>query len=99
MFLGPGASPMGFRLPIQSLLWYKRSELDATGYARDAFAERPALPLYHRLRERTTAYEASIVRQYVLSTVGVTTDSYGSTRGDNDDVHGAHYGQGSGNGH
>ena len=52
MFLIPGDSPMGFRLPIQSLLWYERSELDAAGYARDAFAERPALPLYHQLRER-----------------------------------------------
>ena len=55
MFLIPGDSPMGFRLPIQSLLWYKRSELDAVGYARDAFAERPALPLYHQLRERTAS--------------------------------------------
>ncbi len=57
MFLIPGDSPMGFRLPIQSLLWYKRSALDMAGYARDAFAERPELPLYHRLRERAASHD------------------------------------------
>lgn len=78
MFLVPGDSPMGFRLPIQSLLWYERSTLDSIGYARDAFAEREALPLYHRLRERATTPTTSIVRQYVPSTVGAPNEHGGS---------------------
>jgi uncharacterized protein (DUF2126 family)/transglutaminase-like putative cysteine protease len=57
MFLIPGDSPMGFRLPIQSLLWYERSELEKAGYAVDAFADRAALPSHHLLRER-----AAVVR-------------------------------------
>ena len=54
MFLIPGDSPMGFRLPIQSLLWEKRSDLDAVGYAVEPFAERALLPQYRSMRERAT---------------------------------------------
>ncbi len=67
MFLIPGDSPMGFRLPIQSLLWQNSSEIDAHGYARDAFADRPALPLHHQLRERAGNPTSSIVRQFALA--------------------------------
>ena len=75
MFLTPGDSPMGFRLPIQSLLWQKRSALDVAGYARDAFAERPNLPLYHELREYSLRQAASVVRQFEPSAVGAPTYS------------------------
>ena len=75
MFLIPGDSPIGFRLPIQSLLWCKRSELDVAGYARDAFAERPALPLYQELREHATSHAASIVHQYAPTAARVGHDA------------------------
>jgi uncharacterized protein (DUF2126 family)/transglutaminase-like putative cysteine protease len=39
MFLVPGDSPMGLRLPIQSLLW-----MPATEYPRDLFPEEPFAP-------------------------------------------------------
>src|SRR5262249_42512950 len=72
MFLIPGDSPMGFRLPIQSLVWYEQSALDAAGYARDAFADRPALPLYHQLRDRSQRSAAGILRQYRPAAIGAT---------------------------
>jgi uncharacterized protein (DUF2126 family)/transglutaminase-like putative cysteine protease len=90
LFLTPGDSPMGFRLPIESLKWYERSVLDAAGYARDAFAERPALPVYHSLRERSATYAARVTRQSAPE-VGAMTVASGGTG----DHHG--YGDGSQN--
>jgi uncharacterized protein (DUF2126 family)/transglutaminase-like putative cysteine protease len=76
MFLIPGDSPMGFRLPIQSLLWSERSALDVAGYARDAFDERPALPLYQMLRERAASVTTSVVRQFEPFVSALSTASY-----------------------
>ncbi|MEX0643183.1 MAG: transglutaminase family protein [Pirellulales bacterium] len=85
LFLIPGDSPMGFRLPIQSLLWPEHSSLDDAGYARDAFADRPALPLYNQLRARTAAHAASNVRQFCPAVVGAeayaTSDATSPHRG------------------
>ena len=88
MFLVPGDSPMGFRLPIQSLLWQERSALEAAGYARDAFADRPVLPRYHQLRERAAALAGQAprpVRQFAWTGAGADElsgagDSYGAER-------------------
>ena len=55
MFLIPGDSPMGFRLPIQSLAWYAQTALEKAGYAVDPLAPRGPLPQYRRLREPAIA--------------------------------------------
>ncbi len=70
MFLIPGDSPMGFRLPIQSLLWTKQSALDLAGYTRDGFAERSALPAYHQMRERAASTATTVTRQFSPAAVG-----------------------------
>jgi uncharacterized protein (DUF2126 family)/transglutaminase-like putative cysteine protease len=58
MFLLPGDSPMGFRLPIQSLLWHERPAIEAFGYAAEPFAERLPLPQYQYRREQVGARAA-----------------------------------------
>ncbi|HYO25282.1 MAG TPA: transglutaminase family protein, partial [Lacipirellulaceae bacterium] len=66
MFLIPGDSAMGFRLPIQSLMWYERSALEKAGYAVDPAAQRAALPHYRELRQRVAEapYAATYARQF-----------------------------------
>ncbi|MFO0789080.1 MAG: transglutaminase family protein [Pirellulales bacterium] len=81
MFLIPGDSPMGYRLPIQSLLYEKQSQLDRLGYARDAFADRPALPLYQQLRERATSYAPTVTRQFAGEPARAAVGSGGSEYG------------------
>ncbi len=90
MFLIPGDSAMGFRLPIQSLLWYDRPLIEAAGYARDVFAERPALPLYHQLRERALASTSVVTQQMPGQTVTQYSGSYGysGSSGDSSDAGG-----------
>jgi uncharacterized protein (DUF2126 family)/transglutaminase-like putative cysteine protease len=51
MFLIPGDSAMGFRLPLQSLLWYSGIQAELTGYARDPMEALAPLPEHDRLRE------------------------------------------------
>ena len=102
LFLIPGDSAMGLRLPIQTLLWSKRSELDAIGYARDAFAERQTLPLYQEFRERAATYAASYVRQYATTAAGDATDAtaYSNSGDYGPPANGEHAGYGSnGTGH
>jgi len=72
MFLVPGDSPMGFRLPIKSLRWCERSELERAGYARDPFASVGDLPHYRELRQHVRSHAASLARQFqpVLATIG-----------------------------
>ena len=48
MFLIPGDSPMGFRLPLQSLLWYSGAKAEMLGYAVDPTAARGPLSEHER---------------------------------------------------
>jgi len=86
MFLIPGDSPMGLRLPIHSLLWQKRSPLEIAGYARDAFADRPNLPLYRELREQAVDHVTSVVRQFERAAV-IAGVGGGSESGEAQDFH------------
>ncbi|HEX3601132.1 MAG TPA: transglutaminase family protein [Lacipirellulaceae bacterium] len=90
MFLIPGDSPMGFRLPIQSLLWTKQSALDLAGYSRDAFAERPTLPMYHQLRERAGSYTTTVTRQFSPAGIVVAGSHGGPDSGYAPDGNGPH---------
>ena len=59
MFLTPGDSAMGFRLPLQSLMWYSGIKQELFGYARDPMETRTALPEHDRLREELFARSAA----------------------------------------
>ncbi len=48
----PGDSPMGFRLPIQSLLWAKRPAIESYRLRDRTVCRAAALPQYQRMRER-----------------------------------------------
>jgi transglutaminase-like putative cysteine protease len=49
MFLIPGDSPMGLRLPLDSILWAAAKD-ESHLYGRDPFAEWPPLPAYDQVR-------------------------------------------------
>jgi uncharacterized protein (DUF2126 family)/transglutaminase-like putative cysteine protease len=51
MFLIPGDSPIGFRLPLESLPWMSPSSIEAE-FERDPFAPRPQLPTWQSFRDR-----------------------------------------------
>ena len=64
MFLLPGDSPMGLRLPLQSLLWHEGAQRELLGYRQDTLEARGPLPQYRRL---ALPYESTrIVRQGTL---------------------------------
>ena len=50
MYLTPGDSPMGFRLPLDSLPWSHQSDSQREVLERDPFASRPLLPGWAELR-------------------------------------------------
>ncbi len=50
MFLIPGDSPMGFRLPLDSLPWVAKEDIPLF-WQRDPFADTEDLPSYRRLAE------------------------------------------------
>jgi uncharacterized protein (DUF2126 family)/transglutaminase-like putative cysteine protease len=68
MFLLPGDSPMGLRLPIQSLTWVEPAERHAPATI-DPFAERAPLPMYATLRSRHMVQPA-LVRETVVVGAG-----------------------------
>jgi len=55
MYLIPGDSPMGFRLPLESFLWEAKKD-DRHQYERDPFADRPPLPVFRRNGAAATAH-------------------------------------------
>jgi uncharacterized protein (DUF2126 family)/transglutaminase-like putative cysteine protease len=59
MYLLPGDSPMGYRLPLDSLPW--TIDNDAQGFERDPFAPRPPLPPMPRVltQHAGSRYEGS----------------------------------------
>jgi uncharacterized protein (DUF2126 family)/transglutaminase-like putative cysteine protease len=86
MFLIPGDSPMGFRLPLDSIPWATESDLPQL-HEVDPFAERGPLPEYERRRERYVNGRslsmangrlpiAARERQLVYQTVGASPDEY-----------------------
>jgi uncharacterized protein (DUF2126 family)/transglutaminase-like putative cysteine protease len=86
MFLVPGDSPMGFRLPMQSLEYYDRPLVDRIGYAVEPFAPRAELPPHHALRERqsATAIDGAApiyARQYKTATTPALVGAAGDDAG------------------
>jgi uncharacterized protein (DUF2126 family)/transglutaminase-like putative cysteine protease len=64
MFLIPGDSPMGYRLPIVSLTWYEQPSFEKFGYAADPLAPRGPLPQYRSLRDPAHANAAKMKLAY-----------------------------------
>jgi uncharacterized protein (DUF2126 family) len=58
MFLIPGDSAMGFRLPLESLMWHSGAQNEMLGYAADPTEAREALPHYDAIREQLFARSA-----------------------------------------
>jgi len=53
MYLIPGDSPMGFRLPLESILWAAEKD-ESHLYQRDPFADRPPLSQYSVKQDSAT---------------------------------------------
>jgi uncharacterized protein (DUF2126 family)/transglutaminase-like putative cysteine protease len=76
MFLIPGDSPMGYRLPIVSLLWYEQPSYEKFGMVADPLAERGPLPQYRSLRDPKHASAAAMKLAYAGAGVGGGGDPY-----------------------
>ena len=57
MYLIPGDSPMGYRLPLDSLPWVTKGEFPYL-HPHDPFAERSALPLHADIRRQFSPHAA-----------------------------------------
>ena len=66
MYLLPGDSPMGLRLPIESLPWVTEAE-SPWHYERDPLAPRPALPSYLDLRRQSPLVAPGPAHQQVAA--------------------------------
>jgi uncharacterized protein (DUF2126 family)/transglutaminase-like putative cysteine protease len=59
MFLIPGDSAMGFRLPLESLMWSSGAKSEMLGYAADPSEARESLPALDTIREQLFARSAA----------------------------------------
>jgi uncharacterized protein (DUF2126 family) len=80
MYLMPGDSPMGYRLPLDSLPWVKTSDYPYV-IETDPFAPRDALPPAALLRSQ---YAASVIRDTSIATAGAGDDATGVAGGQAD---------------
>lgn len=77
MFLTPGDSPMGLRLPLDSILWSAEKD-EPHLYERDPFAERPPLPAYGRAHEDQTS--SSLPPQFRQNGSGMAANQRAAVR-------------------
>lgn len=86
MFLIPGDSPMGFRLPLVSLLWYSGASTEMTGHAVDPLEVRAPLPEYDRLREELNSRVSAWSRRAQPVLVGERAPNNSAWLGDSGSV-------------
>ncbi len=82
LFLTPGDSAMGFRLPLQSLLWYSGIQAELFSYARDPMEARLPLPEHNRLREEIFARSAAWAHKRQAVLVGSPSEGGGRSGGE-----------------
>ena len=81
MYLIPGDSAMGFRLPLQSLLWQKNAKAELLGYAIDPMAARDPIPRHAEIREQLFARSAVWAHKRQPAVVGSGWSGGGSNGG------------------
>jgi len=95
MFLIPGDSPMGLRLPLDSLPWVAKRDLPLFAEL-DPYAEVSALPRHHELAQAFPGYSAyganghAAHRRLVRQVAGVGGGDDGQDSGDEGDLRDEH---------
>ncbi len=69
MFLIPGDSPMGLRLPLDSLLWYENVAQVTMSHAADPMEARQRLPLHDQFHSMVAARGQQAMQQFQLTRV------------------------------
>ncbi|QDU57292.1 transglutaminase family protein [Aeoliella mucimassa] len=64
MFLIPGDSPMGFRLPLQSLMYEDEKEYPTKYFEADPMVARPALPKHTEFAESTWRGNSTVLSRF-----------------------------------
>ncbi|MEX2214209.1 MAG: transglutaminase family protein [Phycisphaeraceae bacterium] len=83
MYLIPGDSPMGYRLPLDSLAWYPPEEVPQV-IQQDVMEDRPSLPPYRRIMLRGPGREPSQMQgqpALVEQVIGEAGHGYGDGNG------------------
>ncbi|MCA9198605.1 MAG: transglutaminase family protein, partial [Planctomycetales bacterium] len=78
LFLIPGDSPMGYRLPLQSLVYVGEAQPLAELYPRDPFDARAELPSYQQLRMHLANGQASKAHSHASTLVHQFAPASGS---------------------